>query len=66
MDEQTAHYDSDQGVTGWLFGWLVSKSFELRGQKQPTNSALGPGFEISKMSKKRGFQRCENRVLTRW
>ena len=23
---------------GWLVGWLVSKSFKLRGQKQPTDS----------------------------
>jgi len=25
-------------LVGWLVGWLVSKSFELRGQKQPTDS----------------------------
>jgi hypothetical protein len=30
-------------VVGWLVGWLVSKSFELRGQKQPTHVLrLGP------------------------
>ena len=27
-----------ENMVGWLVGWLVSKSFELRGQKQPTDS----------------------------